>query len=104
MVSLTETNIVEQRLLEVKLLQGGINVVRISLIEANEKLRLDEFGGLFYGSEEVSVAYYRAGYQLSDYSENPQATWHGREIIEVSRAYKIPSILFDLMNQKRMQV
>lgn len=104
MVSSTETNIVEQRLLEVKLLQAGINVARITLIEANEKLRMDESRGLFHGTEEVSVVYYRAGYQLSDYSANLQATWHAREIIEVSRAYKIPSITFDLMNQKRMQV
>ena len=50
-----------------KLLQAGINFVRITLIEADSKLHLDESGGLFYGTEEVSVVYYRAGYSPSDY-------------------------------------
>lgn len=48
------------------------------MLEANEKLTLEESGELLYEAEEVSVAYYRAGYQLSDYSENPQAAWRVR--------------------------
>lgn len=47
--------------------------------------------------------YYRAGYQLSDYQQDPEAAWKARELIELSNAIKIPNITFDLMNQKRMQ-
>jgi hypothetical protein len=49
------------------------------------------------------VVYYRAGYQLTDYQQDPETAWKARELIEHSNAIKIPNITFDLMNQKRMQ-
>lgn len=41
---------------------------------------------------------------MTDYEENKEVTWHAREIIELSNAIKIPTVTFDLINQKRMQV
>ncbi len=77
---------------------------RITLLDAGDKLSIDSENNLKLGEDLISFVYFRSGYQLPQYQVNWEKTWYARETIEMSNAIKIPTIVMDLFNQKRMQV
>ena len=114
-----ERNINDQKLLEVALWEGfGIPLHRATLLEiAGEgHLDLQRRQSLLLKSPlvseaeeeagqeeeiEVTVAYFRAGYDPSDYPS--EGEWKGREIIEMSAAIKCPCISYHLAGTKKVQ-
>jgi len=114
-----ERNINDQKLLEVALWEGfGIPLHRATLLEIAGEGHFDlqrrqnlllkvpvlseaeEEAGQ-EGEIEVTVAYFRAGYDPSDYPS--EGEWKGREIIEMSAAIKCPCISYHLAGTKKVQ-
>lgn len=114
-----ERNINDQKLLEVALWEGfGISLHRASLLQVAGKGYLDlaRRQNLLLKSPlvseaeeeagqeeeiEVTVAYFRAGYDPSDYPS--EGEWKGRELIEMSTAIKCPCISYHLAGTKKVQ-
>jgi glutathione synthetase len=101
-----ETNTVDQRMLEFRLLEDhGIPVVRISLTKAATEITVDEgTGALKLGDQEIAVVYYRAGYAPTDYPDGDDGVeWKARLRLEQSRAAKCPSLGYHLAGTKKVQ-
>lgn len=114
-----ERNINDQKLLEVALWEEfGIPLHRATLLQiAGEgHLDLQRRQNLLLKSPliseaeeeagqeeeiEVTVAYFRAGYDPSDYPS--EGEWKGRELIEMSAAIKCPCISYHLAGTKKVQ-
>jgi len=98
-------NTFDQRLLEIAIQDhsnGQVPVLRKTLKQVHEQGRLDEETNLLYlGNFEVSVAYFRVGYDPSDYPSDLE--WEARLKIEKSRAVKCPSIAYHLLTAKKFQ-
>lgn len=119
LVQADERNINDQKLLEICLWEEfGVLLHRATLLEVarNAHLDLQRRQNLLLvsplisdtGEEdvqeaevEVTVAYFRAGYDPSDYSS--EGEWKGRELIEMSAAIKCPSISHHLAGTKKVQ-
>lgn len=114
-----ERNINDQKLLEVALWEGfGVPLHRATLLEVAGEGHLDLQGRqnlllksplvseaeekAGQGEEvEVTVAYFRAAYDPSDYPSEEE--WKGRELIEMSAAIKCPCISYHLAGTKKVQ-
>jgi len=66
-----------------------VEVQTITLQEVAEFGELTEEGNLRFKGKEISVAYFRTGYNIKDYTEDAFA---GRLLIEKSSAIKCPNI------------
>jgi glutathione synthetase len=99
----SETNTVDQRMLEFQLWrQHSLPVVRLSLAEIHSDCHVDESSGaLYYQDKEVGVVYYRAGYTPYDYPTDLE--WQARYKLEVTRATKSPSLGYHLAGTKKVQ-
>lgn len=107
-----ERNLYDQRFTEYTLFNnfGGIPALRRTLAEVAAQGRLDPATNkLFietsaFGSVEISVVYFRAGYAPSDYGDDPSSPeWRGRALIEKSLAVKCPNIAHHLAGAKKVQ-
>jgi glutathione synthase len=76
-----------------------IRSLRLTLLEvASRATRQD--GALFIdGNREVSLVYYRTGYQLEQYLN--ESAWDARTLMECSTAIKCPSIDVHLATFKK---
>eukprot|EP01133_Synstelium_polycarpum_P014273 gene14273-16847_t len=98
-----ERNIWDQRALEYALWSHHqIKMIRRSLADINARATLDPTThALFIDGQEISVAYFRAGYTPDDYPTNGE--WSARLLIERSLAIKSPSIANHLVGTKKIQ-
>lgn len=98
-------NIADERPIEYGLWDVDVPCFRMEWLEVLSRTNLDEDRRLFYdhfGSEyEVSVIYYRAGYDAAEYST--QAGRDTRLELEMSRAFKCPDVLTHLTGFKVVQ-
>lgn len=98
-----ETNIFEQRTIEKRLFGHGIHCVRASFEDVYKNHKFDESTGtLQVHGQEVGLVYFRAGYQPDHYTSDDD--WKAREVIELSRAIKCPTVDYQLINFKIFQV
>jgi len=98
-----ETNIFEQRMIEKRLFENGIHCIRASFEDVYKNHKFDESTGtLTVHGYEVGLVYFRAGYQPDHYVS--EEDWKAREVIEMSRAIKCPTIDYQLINFKIFQV
>lgn len=96
-----ETNVADQKLLEVALWEAhGIRVLRRSLSELASASR-GPLGELIVDGREVSVIYFRAGYDPRDYPSERE--WCARRLVERSLAIKCPSVAYQLVGTKKIQ-
>lgn len=98
-----ETNIFEQRAIEKRLFDHGIHCIRASFEDVWKNHKFDESTGtLTVFGQEVGLVYMRAGYQPDHYVS--EEDWKAREVIEMSRALKCPTVDYQLINFKIFQV
>ena len=95
----------DQMRLKVAMMEAGIKVKRTTMEEMHKNTTIDEEGNVFYGKQPVSIVYYRLGHRNDHFkvNGNPQLGWKLKEDLELSKAYCIPPIDMELINQKRMQ-
>eukprot|EP00331_Platyophrya_macrostoma_P002190 CAMPEP_0176408024 /NCGR_PEP_ID=MMETSP0127-20121128/1722_1 /TAXON_ID=938130 /ORGANISM="Platyophrya macrostoma, Strain WH" /LENGTH=660 /DNA_ID=CAMNT_0017787265 /DNA_START=21 /DNA_END=2003 /DNA_ORIENTATION=- len=99
----TETNVFDQRYMELRLFERGIESVRMTFKQIYEGHRFDkDTGKLYVNGDEIGLVYYRTGYTIEDYE--CEEDWKIREIIELSQAIKCPSVDFILINFKIFQL
>lgn len=100
-----EPNFFDQKRLEIELIKQGIITKRATFPMMLQNIRADENNNLYYGSEQVSVVYYRVGYRLDQFVINgdAEACWKMKETIELSNAISLPPVVMELVNEKRMQ-
>ena len=98
-----ERNVIDQRGLEHQLWAAhGVPLRRATLEEVQRQGKLDgDTKALRLGADEVSVAYFRAGYTPNDYPTETE--WAARLLIERSFAIKCPSIGQHLAGTKKVQ-
>eukprot|EP01120_Amphizonella_sp_Union-15-10_P008299 TRINITY_DN2967_c0_g1_i1.p1 TRINITY_DN2967_c0_g1~~TRINITY_DN2967_c0_g1_i1.p1 ORF type:complete len:357 (-),score=76.55 TRINITY_DN2967_c0_g1_i1:40-1110(-) len=98
-----ENNISDQRMLEYKLWEHHkIGLIRKTLSDLADRGKLDHSTNAFQiDGHEVSVAYFRAGYDPTHYPS--QKEWDGRLLLERSKAVKCPSIAYHLTGTKKIQ-
>ncbi|XP_031843583.1 glutathione synthetase [Nomia melanderi] len=96
-------NICDQRFHEFEIckLKPDIKVIRRSLQSLVADTRLGSNKELLVGNQEVSVVYFRSGYQVDAYPTEKE--WSIRLLIERSRAIKCPSIQYHLAGTKKVQ-
>jgi len=99
-----ETTILEQKYIECHLRDQGIKCKRLKLQELIEHCHLNEDRNLYLRDELVSFAYFRTGYNLGMYTGNLAQVRKCRQMLAVSKAISIPSVNFELINLKRMQI
>lgn len=95
-----ETNVFDQRLLELELRERGVETLRLGLAEIGERCTLRE-GHLTAHGRTIALAYYRTGYapeQVTDAS-----TRAGMERIAQSSAVAVPSPAMHLAGAKKVQ-
>merc|ERR1712062_75711 len=106
-----ETNTIDQALIELELWKRyRIVITRMSLTYSNY-LHLDTNSGALYIIDpqtsfhtEISISYFRAGYDPSDYPSGISGTeWIARETIELSRSTKCPNLGYHLCGTKKIQ-
>jgi len=102
-----ERNILDQQIPEHALWhRHGIRTVRKTLTEIAQCCQLTSDGRLLIldptvGNGEVAVTYLRAGYGPGDYPSKVQ--WQARSMLEQSKAFKCPSIAYQLVGCKKVQ-
>ena len=99
-----ERNICDQKWIEVTLYEKyGIKSMRLTLLEVSSRVsRNADTGGLFIDAvKEVSLVYYRTGYQVEQYLN--ERAWDARTLVECSIAIKCPSIDVHLTTFKKFQ-
>lgn len=96
-------NICDQRFHEfyIRETYPHIRVVRRNLTEIHALGKLGKNKELIVGDDEVSVVYFRAGYEPGHY--HSQNEWDARLLIERSLAIKCPSIHYHLAGTKKVQ-
>ncbi|XP_063902678.1 glutathione synthetase-like [Zophobas morio] len=96
-----EKNLIDQNFIEYFLLvDHGIPMLRISLSDINSKAKLED-NFLFINDYEISVAYFRSGYNPEHYPT--ELEWNARRIIEKSQAISCPSVAYQLSGTKKVQ-
>jgi glutathione synthase len=106
-----ETNTVDQRMLEFQLWDTyRIPVIRRSLAQIHAQVQRDAATGSLsirdqdYGSMEIALVYYRAGYAPTDYPGGDDGVeWQARAVLEASRATKCPCLGYHLAGTKKVQ-
>eukprot|EP00040_Diaphanoeca_grandis_P030439 m.179912 g.179912 ORF g.179912 m.179912 type:complete len:489 (-) comp31993_c0_seq1:38-1504(-) len=97
-----EKNAFDQRLLEYQLHEvHHISLLRKTLKEFHTSATIATDGTLTFGSDEVALCYFRAGYGPGDYPTEDE--WTARALIERSMAIKAPSLIDHLTGAKKMQ-
>jgi len=98
-----ESNISDQRTLEFNIysINKSIKVRRKIYDRVLDKVKTDENGKLFVDGEEVAVAYFRTCYSPKHFPTEQH--WKVREIIELSKAIKSPSVAHQLVGCKKIQ-
>lgn len=96
-------NICDQRFHEfyIRETYPHIRVVRKTLTDVFNEGKLGPKKELIIGNDEVSVVYFRAGYEPGHY--HSQNEWDARLLIERSFAIKCPSIHYHLAGTKKVQ-
>ncbi|GAB0086212.1 Glutathione synthetase [Sergentomyia squamirostris] len=96
-------NICDQRFHEFQIRETNpaIRVIRKSLSEIHREAKLGPEKELLVGDIEVSVIYFRAGYEPGHYPT--QNEWDARLLMEKSLAIKCPSIHYHLAGTKKVQ-
>lgn len=96
-------NICDQRFLEFEIhkINPDVKVIRKSLKELVSQAKLGPNKELIVGQLEVSVVYFRSGYEVEAYPTERE--WEIRLLIERSRAIKCPSIQYHLAGTKKVQ-
>ncbi|XP_055844624.1 glutathione synthetase-like isoform X2 [Episyrphus balteatus] len=96
-------NICDQRFHEfyIRETKPNIKVLRKTLTEIHEQGKLGKNNELFIDGHEVSVVYFRAGYEPGHY--HSQNEWDARYLVECSKAIKSPSIHYHLAGTKKVQ-
>lgn len=96
-------NICDQRFHEFYIRQTHpeIKVIRRTLTEIHHQAELGANNELLINKLEVSVVYFRAGYEPGHYPT--QNEWDARYLIEKSAAIKCPSIHYHLAGTKKVQ-
>lgn len=100
-----ESNLFEHNSLKAQmLLKFGVQMVDIDFNSFEDKLTLDETNGkLCFSGREVSVVYFRTGYQEDFYIGESPPILRFREMTEKSLAINIPSVKVHLLNMKLVQ-
>ena len=75
--------------------------MRKTFTEMDEATVRESDGRLFFGSVEVALVYFRAGYGPGDYPSD--AEWKIRQKIEMSYAIKVPTIAWQLAGAKKVR-
>lgn len=98
-----EINIADQRHLEyeIKKQEPLIEVHRCTLAELNKYGHLSEDKTLYFFDKEVSIVYFRAGYDPSHFGSKIE--WDTLYRIEISKAIKCPNIGTFLSGMKKIQ-
>jgi len=98
-----ERNAFDQRWIEYNLFEKhGIKLIRKSLTEIQQEATLEgPERKLIINGQEISVAYFRAGYTPNDYPSDTE--WQARLKIERSKAVKCPNIAYHLSGTKKIQ-
>jgi len=98
-----ERNAFDQRWIEYNLFEKhGVKLIRKSLAEIEKEATLEgPDKKLMINGQEISVAYYRAGYTPNDYPSDVE--WKARLKIERSKAVKCPNIAYHLSGTKKIQ-
>ena len=97
-----EGNVFDQELVREQLwVEHGVCSERRTLREVAAEARLDADGRLYLPGGHVSVVYFRAGYSPDDYPS--EAEWDARVTLELSDAFKCPSIQYHLAGAKKVQ-
>uniref|UniRef100_A0A1L8E4X9 Glutathione synthetase n=1 Tax=Nyssomyia neivai TaxID=330878 RepID=A0A1L8E4X9_9DIPT len=96
-------NICDQRFheFEIRKINPAIRVIRKTLTEIHNEAKLGPNNELLVNGTEVSVIYFRAGYEPGHYPT--QAEWDARLLMEQSLAIKCPSIHYHLAGTKKVQ-
>lgn len=96
-------NICDQRFHEfyIRETNPNIKVVRKTLTKIHEQGKLGKNNELLVDGQEVSVVYFRAGYEPGHY--HSQNEWDARYLVECSKAIKSPSIHYHLAGTKKVQ-
>jgi glutathione synthase len=96
-------NICDQRFHEfyIRETYPHIRVIRKTLTDVFNEGKLGPKKELIIGNDEVSVVYFRAGYEPGHY--HSQNEWDARLLIERSFAIKCPSIHYHLAGTKKVQ-
>lgn len=98
-----ERNAFDQRWIEYNLFEKhGVKLIRKTLAEIQQEATLEgPDKKLMINGQEISVAYYRAGYTPNDYPSDIE--WQARLKIERSKAVKCPNIAYHLSGTKKIQ-
>lgn len=78
-----------------------IRVVRKTLTQIHNEAKLGQNAELIIGGIQMSVVYFRAGYEPGHYHSKNE--WDARLLIEKSAAIKSPSIHYHLAGTKKVQ-
>ena len=95
-----ESNVFDQRLLELAIADKGIPVRRMSLEQIAQQGKLKE-GHLAISGQVAAVTYFRAGYTPDDFI--PPDAFKGRALIEKSSTISIPNVATQLAGTKKVQ-
>lgn len=85
-----EGNLFDQRYMELGLAKKGICCKRTTFARLVRNLELSANGTLSAFGSEIAVVYFRTGYTFDQYES--EDCWKVRELIELSRAIKCPSM------------
>jgi len=105
-----ERNAFDQRWIEAELWNMGILLLRRTLAQVAQTVRLDTDGKCWISIESegqsaneanVSVVYFRAGYTPVDFPT--QAEWDARLLLEKSNSIKCPTLAYHLTGTKKVQ-
>ncbi|XP_012350209.2 LOW QUALITY PROTEIN: glutathione synthetase [Apis florea] len=96
-------NICDQRFheFEISKINPYIKIIRRSLKDLVSEAKLGSNKQLIVGNLEVSVVYFRSGYEVEAYPTERE--WQVRLLIERSQAIKCPSIHYHLAGTKKVQ-
>eukprot|EP01016_Furgasonia_blochmanni_P049196 TRINITY_DN743_c0_g1_i6.p1 TRINITY_DN743_c0_g1~~TRINITY_DN743_c0_g1_i6.p1 ORF type:complete len:631 (-),score=182.75 TRINITY_DN743_c0_g1_i6:507-2399(-) len=98
-----EGNLFDQRSLESSLLERGVECLRRSFSKIKDTLVVDPTTGILtVEGKEISVVYYRCGYDPHHF--RTEEDWTTREKLELSYAIKCPSVDLQLVNFKIFQL
>lgn len=95
-----ESNVFDQRMLELAISEKGIPVRRMSLEQIARQGKLKE-GHLSISGQVAAVTYFRAAYTPDDFI--PPDAFKGRELIEKSSTISIPNAATQLAGTKKVQ-
>ena len=95
----------DQMRLKLEIMKRNIKVKRITIPELVKHMKKDKENNLFYKEELVSFVYYRTGYKVEHFEVegNADVGFKAKEEIETSNAFSIPSVVMELINQKKIQ-